>query len=142
MGRRMLGRQEDAEDAVQTTFLKLCRGLSQFQFGAKFSTYLFRIMMNVCFDMLQKRGGKKFELSGMEVSYSPRVDLRMQLEEAINTLPERMRACFVLFAVEEIKQNEIAGILNLSVGTVKAQIFHAKARLRALLLDSHSEVTS
>jgi RNA polymerase sigma-70 factor (ECF subfamily) len=136
----MLGRLEDAEDAMQTTFLKLCRRLNQFQFGAKFSTYLFRIMMNVCFDMLQKRGGKKFELSGIELTYLPSVDLRLQLEEAINALPERMRACFVLFAVEEMKQDEIAEILNLSVGTVKAQIFHAKARLRTLLADSPAEV--
>jgi DNA-directed RNA polymerase specialized sigma24 family protein len=48
----------------------------------------------------------------------------------------------VLFAVEEIKQEEIAELLNLSVGTVKAQIFHAKARLRRLLAEAPEEVTS
>jgi RNA polymerase sigma-70 factor (ECF subfamily) len=143
LGRRMLGQQQDAEDAVQAAFLKLYRGIGQFQFGAKFSTYLFRIMMNVCFDMIQKRrGDKKRDCGEREISHSSGVDLRLQLEEAIDALPERMRACFVLFAVEEMKQDEIAEILDLSVGTVKAQIFHAKARLRALLSDSPAEVTS
>jgi len=55
LGLRMLGRQEDAEDAVQTAFLRLYRAINQFQFSAKFSTYFFRIMMNVCFDLMQKR---------------------------------------------------------------------------------------
>jgi len=143
LGLRMLGRQEDAEDAVQTAFLKLYRGVNQFQFSAKFSTYLLRIMMNVCFDLMQKRRGQKERaFEEIEISHAPRIDLHLQLEEAINTLPERMRACFVLFAVEEMKQDEIAGILNLSVGTVKAQIFHAKARLRALLAEAPAEVTT
>jgi DNA-directed RNA polymerase specialized sigma24 family protein len=48
----------------------------------------------------------------------------------------------VLFAAEEMKQEEIAELLNLSVGTVKAQIFHAKARLRKLLAGASAEVTS
>lgn len=137
----MLGRQEDAEDAVQTAFLKLYRGVKQFQFSAKFSTYLLRIMMNVCFDLLQQRRGQKTQgVEAVEISHTPRLDLRLQLEEAINTLPERMRACFVLFAVEEMKQEEVAEILHLSVGTVKAQIFHAKARLRTLLAETPAEV--
>jgi RNA polymerase sigma-70 factor (ECF subfamily) len=127
---------------VQTAFLRLYRAINQFQFTAKFSTYFFRIMMNVCFDLIQKRRGKKEQVfEAMEISHAPRIDLRLQLEEAINTLPERMRACFMLFAVEEMKQDEIAEILNLSVGTVKAQVFHAKARLRALLADAPMEAT-
>lgn len=138
----MLGRQEDAEDAVQMAFLKLYRGLGQFQFNAKFGTYLLRIMMNVCFDLLQKRRRRKEQTAeAVEISHAPRVDLRLQIEEAINALPERMRACFVLFAVEEMPQDEIAAILGLRLGTVKAQIFHAKARLRTLLAEAPAEVT-
>ena len=69
-------------------------------------------------------------------------DLRLELEEAIAALPERMRACFVLFAVEELKQSEIAEILDLKLGTVKAHIFQAKVQLRALLSEAYaSEVT-
>jgi len=141
LGLRMLGRQEDAEDAVQTAFLKLYRGITQFQFGAKFSTYLFRIMMNVCFDMIQKRQSNRRRMPEETAAhFSPSIELRLQLEEAITMLPERMRACFVLFAVEELKQEEIAEILSLNVGTVKSQIFNAKTRLRVLLADIRTEV--
>ncbi len=137
VGLRMLGNKEEAEDAVQITFLKLYRSRGQFQFGARFSTYLFRIMMNVCFDRLRQRKGEHAQkLPERELSYTPSVELRVQLEEAIATLPERMRACFVMFALEEMKQEDIAAALELSLGTVKAQIFHAKQKLRALLKEA------
>lgn len=134
---RMLGQQQDAEDAVQTTFLKLYRGIQSFRSDSKFSTYLFRILLNVCFDMLEKRKNKIIQVfKKTDLSYRPKNHLKLRLEEAIGKLPERMRACFVLFAVEDIQQNEIAQILNLSVGGVKSNIFQAKARLRAILSDS------
>lgn len=140
LGLRMLGRKEEAEDALQTTFLKMYRSLGQFQFGARFSTYLFRIMTNVCFDALRKRkAGYAVDVPQREPSHHPGLDTRLQLEEAISQLPERMRACFVMFAIEEMKQEEIAEILELRLGTVKAQVYHAKQRLRALLSDLRPE---
>ena len=57
------------------------------------------------------------------------------MEEAILSLPERMRACFVLFAVEGFPQKEIAEMLQIREGTVKAQVVQAKERLRAILTD-------
>ncbi len=139
LGLRMLGGKEEAEDALQTAFIKLYRSLGQFQFGARFSTYLFRIMLNVCFDLLRKRKSERTqEMLEIEFAYTPGIELRAQLEEAIGQLPERMRACFVMFALEEMKQEDIAAALDLSVGTVKAQIFHAKQKLRALLADEPS----
>lgn len=133
----MLGQQQDAEDAVQTTFLKLYRGVAKFNFNSKFSTYLFRIMMNVCFDALNKKKKMKAEeLKEVEQSYAPGVELRLQLEDAIKRLPERMQACFVLFAVQGLKQTEVAKILDMNLGTVKAHIFQAKSQLRTILSDT------
>ena len=131
---RMLGHQQDAEDAVQVTFIKLFKGVKNFNFKAKFSTYLFRILVNVCYDILKKRKKMKLlEIENGNHSYYPEDELRLELEEAILSLPERMRACFILFAVEEMKQSQIAEILKLSIGTVKANIFHAKTKLRGML---------
>ncbi len=142
LGLRMLGRQEDVEDALQTTFLKLYRSIGKFKFDSKLSTYLFRIMMNVCFDFLKKNKRMKSEEIDQlrNHSYKSTVELRLQLEEAIHALPERTRACFVLFAVQELKQSEVAEVLNVNLGTVKAHVFNAKSRLRALLTDSQTEV--
>lgn len=143
VGLRMLGGREDAEDAVQMTFLKLYRSLGKFQFESKFGSYLFRIMINVCFDVIRKKSpDKRRQQDVTTVATRPEVELRVQLEEAIQALPERMRACFVLFAVEELRQNEIAEMLNMRLGTVKANIFQAKARLRTLLADMSREVIS
>lgn len=137
---RMLKNLQDAEDAVQTTFVKLYKGIAHFKFRSKFSTYLFRILINTCFDMLNST--KKREagpLSDSDSSHQPDTELLTSIEMAIDKLPTQMRACFVLFAVEEFKQKEIARILDLSIGGVKANIYHAKCRLRDMLSGSIEE---
>jgi len=134
---RMLGQQQDAEDAVQMTFLKLYRGIQNYNYSAKFSSYLFRILINVCFDLTRKKNRKNrmsarlFETK--KVSVRSRQEEKILFEEAIQTLPERQRACFILYAVEELKLEEIAEVLSISLGGVKSNIFHAKLRLRAAL---------
>ena len=138
---RMLGRQQDAEDAVQDTFLKLHRGIRHYKCGSRFSTYFFRILLNSCYDILRKRGPemtKDFDKS--RPSHHPATELRHSIAEAIASLPDQMRACFVLFAVEERRQDEIAQILGISVGTVKASIHRARAKLRTWLSVSGKEV--
>ena len=135
---RMLGHQQDAEDAVQMTFLKLYRSIKKFRYQSKFSTYLFRILMNTCFDQLDKKKKMRTQtLEGVNPSCRPKHDLRLQLEEAISSLPDQQKACFVLYAVEEMKQDEISDVLGLSIGGVKSNIFHAKQKLRQLLSDNH-----
>lgn len=136
---RMLGQQQDAEDAVQMTFLKLYRGIQKYNYRAKFSSYLFRILINVCFDLGRKKNRRSrmsarlFETE--KVSVRSHHEEKILLEEAIQALPERQRACFVLYAVEELKLEEIAEVLDISLGGVKSNIFHAKLRLRAALMN-------
>jgi RNA polymerase sigma-70 factor (ECF subfamily) len=131
---RILGNQQDAEDAVQTTFLKLYRGIKNFRFNSKFSTYLFRILINNCFDRLREKKRMKLDpLEQVEPSYTSEPGVKFQLEKAIDALPPQKRTCFVLFAIEDFKQTEIAEILNMKIGTVKSNIFYAKTLLRAML---------
>lgn len=138
---RMLQNQHDAEDAVQTTFVKLYRSMKNFRYESKFSTYLFRILMNVCFDQIAKRNKMRMEtLDHVIHAADPKHDLRMQLDEAISSLPDQQRACFFLFAVEELKQDEIAYVMDLSLGGVKSNIFHAKKHLRKVLAEDSKGV--
>lgn len=140
-GLSMLGNQEDAEDAVQMVFIRLYRSIPQFQFQSKFSTYLYRIMVNVCLDMKKKKNKDRTVTEATsEPVYVPAYDVRIQVQQAIAVLPDRMRTCFVLFAVADMKQTDIADLMELSLGAVKAHIFQAKARLQNLLSDSHTEV--
>jgi len=74
--------------------------------------------------------------------YQSNSDQKILLEEAIKILPDRMRACFVLFAIEGFKQHEIADILEITIGGVKSNIFHAKTKLKSILKDKPSEESS
>ncbi len=137
---RMLGNDEDARDVVQITFIKLFRSIKRFSFKSRFGSYLFRILINSCYDLIKTR---KKEAPGFSNKFEYAQDsdqgLKTQLEEAISSLPLRMRECFVLFAVEGFRQNEIAEILSISEGTVKAHIFKAKQKLKRLLADIWQE---
>ena len=130
----MLGQRQDAEDAVQMTFIRLYRGIRKFRHEAKFSTYLFRILMNVCFDQIEKKNKMKCQtLDTVNPSHSSGIDLQLQIKEAIDALPDQQKACFILFSIEERQQSEIAEIMGLSLGGVKSNIHHAKNRLRSML---------
>jgi len=136
---RLLGRQQDAEDAVQDTFMKLYRGIHGFQRGARFSSYLFRILLNSCTDILRKQKRaviRKFDdalhsiPSSHEANYS--------LTQVVGMLPPRMKVCFTLSAVEQFTYEEIAKILGISIGSVKANVHRARQKLRAWLRTSSS----
>lgn len=129
---RMLGNREDTEDALQLTFIKLYNAIHKFRGKAKLSTYIFRILFNVCHDLYRKKKlEERFEYH--EPIYQPQNELQIHLDEAIRTLPQKMRACFTLFAIEGFKQNEIAEMLDITVGTVKSHIFQAKEKLKQSL---------
>ena len=128
---RMLRLQEDAEDAVQETFLKLQRGIDGFHRGARFSTYLFRILINTCYDVLRRRYRAGFEGSDTEsLPFHSSTEAEHSIREAVEALPPRMKASFILFAVEEFTQEEVARILDISVGSVKVNVHRARRKLR------------
>jgi len=132
----MLGHPQDAEDAVQILFIKLHRSIGQFHFKAKFSSYLFQILKRICFDEIRRRKrNRTAPLDKVIYSHEPNLDQKLILEAAIAKLPERMRMCFVLFAVEEQKQEEIAKIMEMSIGGVKSTLYQARIRLRKMLDD-------
>jgi len=131
---RFLGSPQEAEDAVQETFLKLFRGIGGFRRGARFSTYLFQILHNTCMDVLRKRkqaGGSAVAMENMDViGVSSGHELAHSLAQAVDGLPGQMKSCFVLFAVEQYSQEEVADILGVNVGTVKTSVHRARKKLR------------
>jgi len=134
---RMLN-SEDAREALQITFIRLHKNIGKYSFLAKFSTYLFKILINVCYDLQKKKSASPLLLTEQhtESGYTRDNELKIQLEDAISNLPERMRECFILFAVEGFKQDEIADMLSISTGAVKSHIFKAKQKLKSELAES------
>jgi len=131
---RVLGQQQDAEDAVQDTFMKLYRGIHGFRRGARFSSYLFRILLNSCTDILRKKKRAVIEEFD-DTSYSNPASHEpdRSLTKVVGMLPPRMKVCFTLSAVEQFTYEEIAEILSISTGSVKANVHRARQKLRAWL---------
>jgi RNA polymerase sigma factor (sigma-70 family) len=137
---RLLGGAEsEAEDVVQDTWLKATSSLDRFRWESSFGTWLTGIGLNQARDHLRRSGRRPvYEgdpeevLARVRVESGPVVD-RIDLERAITLLPDGYRTVFVLHDMEGYAHAEIAARLEISEGTSKSQLFHARRTLRALL---------
>jgi len=131
------GNRQDAEDAVQETFLKAYRGIDGFAGASSIGTWLCRICINACYDLVRKRQ-LEAERAGTrepDVAPQPQTALRAQLNQALARIDPRRRMVFLLFAVEGMKHSEIATILEIPEGTSKAWLFEAKRELQRVLTE-------
>jgi len=142
LARNLLGTQNDAEDAVQETFLKVQRSIASFRGQSSFVTWTFRILVNTCHDM-RRRSVRRREDASQESSegaapaesraVGAHPSLRLALEGAIATLTQRQRDVFLLYEVEGFRHAEIAGMLEITETVSKNTLFYAKKSLRQLL---------
>jgi RNA polymerase sigma-70 factor (ECF subfamily) len=141
---RMTGSQQEADDLLQEVFLQAHRKLGSFRGDSSLGTWLYRLGMNHCLDYLRGRQARmgratdSFEDDGVAepVAPAPAVPAaisRMDLERAIERLPEGCRAAFLLHDVEGFEHNEVARILGISEGTSKSQVHKARMKLRVML---------
>ena len=132
-----LGNISDAEDAVQETFLKIHRAARTYTGEAAFSTWIYRILINTCYDVLRKRKRRPEEApiedaSEMVEWRATSVDdaKRMTLKKMLDALPEQRRTVFSLFEIDGLSHAEIAEILNISEGNSKWILFATKKELQ------------
>jgi len=129
---------EDAADLSQETFLKAYQGLQKFRRRSSFHTWLYRISVNLCINYLRKKGNRQFvELDRVHTTQPPEVLDKLEMEElqhvmskAVSELPEKQRVAVILRIYHGLSHKEISDILGCSVGTVKANYFHAIRNLR------------
>ncbi len=138
----LLGGMADAEDAVQECFLKVYRGAASFRGASRFSTWIYRVLVNTCYDMLRKRGRRPAEApledeagDTIRTASSPASDhpLRLSLEACVRDLDPRRRAAFLLFEVEGFSHREVGDILGVPEGTSKTLLFEARRELQRRL---------
>jgi RNA polymerase sigma-70 factor (ECF subfamily) len=131
---RMLRRPEEAEDAVQETFLTLYRKAPELD-DSRLGAWLHRVLANECIDRMRR--GKRWRTTGVDEDLSPAPPPQdgpnLDLERAVSRLPERARLVFLLHDVEGFKHREMAGMLDLSEGTTKSQLFRARKMLREFM---------
>ena len=143
---RTIGREDDARDVVQETFLRAFRGLSGFKGQAKFSSWLYRIALNLCRDWVRRQrrtpvvqapdGVDLIELAGQAESVESadeaveRKDLSRAVARAMSTLPEDQRAAIVLKEYHGLTFQEIADLLGCPLSTVKTRLYQGLTVLR------------
>jgi RNA polymerase sigma-70 factor (ECF subfamily) len=137
---RYVNNHRDASDMAQEVCLRAYRALGKFRGDSAFSTWLYRIAVNTCLNFRSARRLPSEELpesladshegvlDGME-----RDERARHVRAAIQDLPEKQRATLILKIYHELSHEEIAGIMGSSVGTVKANLFHALGKLKRKL---------
>ena len=152
---RMVGNVAEAEDLTQEAFLQLHRKISTFRGDSAFSTWLHRLAVNVVLMQLRKKGlslisldeamepvpeeGPGRSFGAPDLTLSGAID-RLALERAVADLPAGYRLIFILHDVEGYEHNEIASLLECSIGNSKSQLHKARLRLRdALRMSAQKE---
>src|SRR5213594_4387426 len=142
---RLAGDDDLARDFTQETFIRAFERLDSFRGEAALSTWLYTIATTVTLNGLRKlkRRGREIELdTAADVAESRRraePDLKTRLYAAIEALADKYRMVFVMHDVEGYTHEEIATALNVEVGTSKAQLSRARAKLREALADFAGE---
>lgn len=133
---RLLGVEQDAEDVVQETWVRAVEGAAKFEWKSSFSSWLCGIGINRARESLRRRNRRPmFDLTEQlepRVPAAP-VGERIDLERALQLLPDGYRSVLVLHDVEGYRHEEIAQRLGIAAGTSKSQLFHARRYIRALL---------
>lgn len=149
---RMLGDQQDAEDVLQTTFVKALQHLSEFEGRSSLSTWLYRIAANEALMLLRRKrpalsldeepeddeGGSLLPLQLADWSSLPESDLldaeaRKLLDQAVQKLPARLRVVFLMRDVEGLSIRETSEALRLTETAVKTRLLRARLNLREQL---------
>ncbi|MGI5816681.1 MAG: RNA polymerase sigma factor [Armatimonadota bacterium] len=145
---RMLQTPGAASDATQATFVRVWEALSSFRGDASFSTWLYRITMNVCLDELRRRKNQPLslteddddgepagdrdvaDLSDEPSSNAEQRELQALVHEAIGRLSEDFRVVIVLYDIRGLSYQEISELLGIPLGTVKSRLNRARQALR------------
>ncbi len=148
---RMISKKEDVEDLTQEAFIKAFNSLQNFDKQFAFSTWLFKIATNNAIDYLRKKklstfsidkdiesddNDFRFEIPDIENKPDKRImddQMRKILDEAIDSLPPKYKEVIILRHGQEKEYEEIAKMLKLPLGTVKAHIFRGRELLNKYL---------
>jgi RNA polymerase sigma-70 factor (ECF subfamily) len=154
----MTRNEEDAVDLSQEAWIKGWQRLGQFQGDSSFTTWMTRIVINLCLDHLRKQKRHRAdsieemadESGGVErqmpvVTENPtagleRAELRKKIDDALGLLTAEHRTVLVLHEFEDMEYKEIARTVGCSMGTVMSRLFYARRKMAALLADIKKEL--
>ena len=149
----MMRNEDEAVDLSQEAWVKGWQRLAQFQGESSFTTWMTRIVINLCLDQLRKKkrqraesieemdeesGGVERQMPVVVVNPTERLEraeLRARIDKALSQLSESHRTVLVLHEFEHMEYKTIAKTMNCSIGTVMSRLFYARRRMASLLQD-------
>ncbi len=139
----MLSNVEDARDMTQEVFIRVFEKISQFRFKSSFSTWLYRIVVNMCLNEFRKRQRHDLKVTEFKDYYErmrPSINTpedvllkkerQRQVQQALSTLKDAHRTILVLREIEGFSYEELANVLQCSIGRVKSRLHEARMELR------------
>jgi RNA polymerase sigma-70 factor (ECF subfamily) len=152
----MLKDREEARDVAQEAFVKVYKYLDHFKGDASFYTWLYRITVNICIDVLRRRGATKGEqvefdeqvqmdvseanlgALGTKLGTNPqksmlRKELAEKIQAALAEVPEKHRAILLLRELEGMSYEDLSRTLDIPKGTVMSRLFHARLKVQKVL---------
>jgi len=131
---RMMRDRDAALDAVQETFVTVFRKADRYEEKAAFSTWLYRVTVNTCYDQLRRAKRRRTEpIPETADPADPRsgdefdaVELRPDIEKALQEMPVDFRAAVVLVDLQSLSLEQAAQILDVPIGTVKSRVFRGR----------------
>ena len=137
---KFMGNEHDACDAFQEVLLKIYLNLAKFKENSAFSTWVYRIAVNTCLDIIRKRKNivsledydEKSNFGNPEEDIISK-ETQNAVMQSISLLEEKYRSVLVLKELEYKSYDEISFLLNISVGTVKSRLFRAREKLKEIL---------
>ena len=132
--RRVLGHPEDALDATQEALIAITRGISRFDGRSRFTTWMYRVATNAALDEARRRRRRPIaseHLADVSTGTDPTaaVDARLDVDAALATIPPDYRAAVALRDLVGLDYAEIAGVLDIPIGTVRSRIARGRATL-------------
>jgi RNA polymerase sigma-70 factor, ECF subfamily len=143
---RSVPRKEDAEDIVQDTFIRVWLNLRYFDFRGKFTTWVYRIVANLCIDRI--RSAKRFASGAFASEESNALwvigedgmkkmeekDLSKHIEMLADHLSPKQRMVFILRDLQDLSVEEVSKVMQISEGSVKTNLYHARNTIRLNLI--------
>ncbi len=144
------GNLADAQDVAQDAFIRVYRNIGAFNFNSQFSTWIYRIVVNLCRDFLRKKNRSRLVLddNGQGRPVEERIkdektpdpakkllikELKAKIDKALILLPEKQQIVFSLKYKKDMKIREIAELMGISVSTVKMHLFRATDKMQKKL---------
>lgn len=143
--RRMVQVHDDADDVLQECFIKVWKNLPSFRSDSSVYTWLYRIATNEALSFLKKRKRRRSLMTDSEAAATDYLTgdtwfdeeaANARFEAAIARLPEKQKAVFNLKYYEEMKYEEMAKVLDTSVGALKASYHHAVKKIKSILSEN------